>query len=340
MGPIRGPLGVWFPAIRTGTGTDVFTERVAAGLQARGIRSEIAWLPRRAEYAPWSVLPPEMPEWATVVHANSWLHPRLLPLSIPLVVTVHHAVHHPGADLFKTSAQRIYHRHWVATVERAMFWRAQVIVAVSAFAAQAIEPLTAGRPVRVVHNGVDTSLFHPAPSRERQPRARNGIFQLLYVGKWSRAKGVDLFPAMMESLGDGFELACAGSSVEPKMLLSNMRVLGHLDQDGVASAMRDADAFVFPSRVEGFGMVTVEAMASGLVPIVARGCAAAEIIGDGRSGVLCEGDPDIFADAIRKVAADEFGRARMAREARARVIEKFSVDRMIERYLEIYSELG
>ena len=42
---------IWFPAVRTGTGTDVFTERLVAGLIARGIRAEITWLPLRAEYA-------------------------------------------------------------------------------------------------------------------------------------------------------------------------------------------------------------------------------------------------------------------------------------------------
>ena len=43
---------VWFPAVRAGTGTDVFTERLVEGLNKRGIRAEITWLPLRAEYAP------------------------------------------------------------------------------------------------------------------------------------------------------------------------------------------------------------------------------------------------------------------------------------------------
>lgn len=45
-------LAVWFLAIRTGTGTDVFTERLVEGLRKRGIRAEITWLPLRAEYLP------------------------------------------------------------------------------------------------------------------------------------------------------------------------------------------------------------------------------------------------------------------------------------------------
>lgn len=51
----ENPLAVWFPAVRSYSGADVFTERLCAGLNARGIRAEISWLPLRAEYAPWSV---------------------------------------------------------------------------------------------------------------------------------------------------------------------------------------------------------------------------------------------------------------------------------------------
>ena len=61
---------VWFPTVRTGTGTDVFTERLVEGLNQRGIRAAISWLPLRAEYAPWTVAIPKPPEWATVTHVN------------------------------------------------------------------------------------------------------------------------------------------------------------------------------------------------------------------------------------------------------------------------------
>src|SRR5690606_37236266 len=52
----RDQYGVWFPAIRSGTGTDVFTERLAEGLESAGIRTAIDWMPLRAEYAPWTDL--------------------------------------------------------------------------------------------------------------------------------------------------------------------------------------------------------------------------------------------------------------------------------------------
>src|SRR5690606_2448467 len=87
---------VWLPAILAGTGADVFTMRLCDGLNARGLRAEITWLPRRAEYLPWTVQVPRPPEWANVAHVNSWLPQRFWPKGLPSVVTVHHLVHDPA----------------------------------------------------------------------------------------------------------------------------------------------------------------------------------------------------------------------------------------------------
>lgn len=48
-------IAVWFLTVRAHTGADIFTERLAEGLQKKGIRAEITWLPHRAEYLPWTV---------------------------------------------------------------------------------------------------------------------------------------------------------------------------------------------------------------------------------------------------------------------------------------------
>src|SRR3546814_20476891 len=87
---------VWLPTIRAGTGADVFTVRLCDGLNARGIRAEIAWLPHRAEYLPWTVRAPEPPAWANVAHVHSWLPHRFWPRRLPPVVTVPHLVNAPA----------------------------------------------------------------------------------------------------------------------------------------------------------------------------------------------------------------------------------------------------
>lgn len=95
-------LAIWFLTVRTGTGTDVFTERLVEGLRKRGIRAEITWLPLRAEYLPWTIAIPKPPKWATLVHVNTWLHHRFLPKSLPVnVATLHHSVHDPKLQPYK-----------------------------------------------------------------------------------------------------------------------------------------------------------------------------------------------------------------------------------------------
>lgn len=98
---------VWFPTVRCGSGTDVFTERLGQALNARGILAEITWLPHRAEYAPWSVKAPKAPFWANVVHINSWLPKRFVPANLPLVVTLHSCVHDPALTPYKSFPSRL-----------------------------------------------------------------------------------------------------------------------------------------------------------------------------------------------------------------------------------------
>jgi len=89
---------VWFPAVRTGSGADVFTERLAGALIERGVRAEISWLPHRAEFLPWSVGRPTIPAGANIVQVNSWLHTRFIPARLPVVATMLHCVLDPFGE--------------------------------------------------------------------------------------------------------------------------------------------------------------------------------------------------------------------------------------------------
>lgn len=330
----RHAPAVWFPAVRTGTGTDVFTERLAGELRGRGLKAQIAWLPLRAEYAPWSVPVPRPPAWANVAHVNTWLHPRFLPVGLPIVATLHHAAHRAELDPYKGRLRSAYHRYWIRALERRTMARAAHVVAVSAFAAATARSAVLDREIRVIHNGVDVETFRPPVQRRR-----HRPFRLLYVGKWAPLKGVDLLAPLLRELGPDFELCYTGgqaaAGLRPSMP-ANMRDLGRLaGAEAVARAMQDADAFVFPSRSEGFGMAVVEAMACGLPVIATRGSALAELVLDGSTGILC-GQDDIraFAAAARRLAGEEPLHASIARAARERAVDAFSIERMVDAYIE------
>ena len=183
---------VWFPTVRTRTGTDVFTESLVAGLRRRGFYAEVTWLPHRAEYAPWTLARIDPPSWANVVHANSWLHSRFIPRNVPLVVTVHHCVHDPFFSPYKSLAQKLYHRVWIRNLELEMLNRADVVTTVSRYSVQSVERAFGRNEIQVIYNWVDTDSFLSTHRAEA-----HHPFRLLFVGSKNRRKGVDLLPRLM-----------------------------------------------------------------------------------------------------------------------------------------------
>lgn len=330
---------IWLPTVRTGTGTDVFTERLAAGLQARGLRAEITWLPLRAEYAPWSVPAPAPPTWATVCHVNTWLYPHFIPKRLRVVATLHHSIHDPILHPFKGSLRAAYHRRWVAPIERRVLRRADRVTAVSNFVAKMARQTLCDVPMQVIHNGIDIDLYRPS-DRERQV---GEPFRLLYVGAWKRLKGVDLLAPIMHELGEDFELRYTGGpdvGVRRTDLPRNMQDLGRLSASQVVAAMQDADALLFPSRSEGFGLVVVEAMACGLPVIGMRGTAVDEIVEPGVTGMLCERD-DVhgIAAEVRCLAENRQLHRRMRSAARTSAEGRFSSAVMVDAYTRLYLAL-
>lgn len=327
---------VWLPAVRTRTGSDVFSKRLVDGLRAGGVRAEICWLPLRAEYAPWAVPAPRPPGWANIVHVNTWLHPRFIPAHLPVVATLHHSLHDPALQAYKGRLRGAYHQWWVAPIERAVLRRADKTVAVSRFAAEIACNTLCKVPIDVIHNGVDIAHFRPI-DREQHP---SGRFRLLYVGSWKELKGVDLLVPVIRSLGAEFELHCTvgRDMIGRGGFPPNMIPIGHLEsQDAVVEAMQNADALLFPSRSEGFGLVAAEAMACGLPVIAFEKTSADEIVGNGEAGVLVpKNDIGAIVAAARWLKDDLGSRRRLSVAARRRATAHYSISKMVEAYIETY----
>lgn len=336
---MTGVPAVWFPAIKAGTGADVFTQRLCDGLREKGIRAEIAWLPRRAEYLPWTVAVPELPSWANVVHVNTWLHRRFIPDHLLVLATMHLCVHDPVLTPYKSWGQALYHHHWVKPLEAASLRRADCVVAVSHYTAERTKTAFGIDDVAVIYNGVPI----PDDVVHLPERAPHLPFRLLYVGNWSRRKGTDLLGPVMQTLGDGFELwytADAHGAHKDAVLPSNCKCIGRLHQQQLRKAYRDVDGLVFPTRLEGFGLVAAEAMANGLPVVATRSSSLPEIVDHGKTGWLCaENDVAAFAKAIRSFVEDETGWRQMAEASRTRIHRDFSEGRQIDAYLRIYKSL-
>ncbi|WP_312411922.1 glycosyltransferase family 4 protein [Comamonas sp.] len=330
---------VWFPTIRTGTGTDIFTERLVSDLKEQGLRAEITWLPLHAEYAPWSTKRPQPPSWANICHINTWLHSSLVPKNLPIIATIHHSIHDPALLQYKGWLRANYHRHWIAKNERRIIHQAREVTAVSDFVASMAKQTLCDVPMNVIYNGVDTKLFHPPTDR----KTRNP-FRLLYIGSWISRKGVDVLTPIMKQLGNEFELYYTGPRLPPideKIQPKNMHNIGRLNGEiAITKSMHNADAFIFPSRSEGFGLVAAEAMACGLPVIATRGSSIPEIINDGENGILCAQDNiQEFAAAARKLAHNSEFYSQISIAARQRIESHFTSYQMVSSYIKVYKKI-
>ena len=330
---------IWFPTVKTNTGTDKFTEQLVLALNQRGFQAEITWLPHHAEYLPWLVPIPKKPSWANIAHVNTWLHPRFYPQKTPMIATLHHCVQDASFFPYKTFAQKIYHQFWITRIEKHCLEMVDSITTVSQYTAKCAKNIFNIDRVEVIYNGIDGDIFYPKslnkPVNQSQP------FKLIFVGSNSIRKGFDLLPKIIEQLGHDFQLFYTSNAQQYEPLPKNMIQLPpqNTAQD-LANTYRTMDALIFPSRLEGFGLVVAEAMACGLRVVISDSSALTELVDHGVSGLLCpQDDVDAFVEAIRMLAKNEELQVSMANSAQQRVEQHFRVDTMVERYIDVYSKV-
>lgn len=183
--------------------------------------------------------------------------------------------------------------------------------------------------LRILPRGLDIELFRPTrrdPDFWRSRGLRDGELAMLYVGRVSKEKGLDVTVAVTQRLagwrlpvrpifvGDGPYLA------EMKKLLPDAIFTGYLRGEDLATGYASADFFVFPSTTDTFGNVVLEAHASALPVIVSDIGGPRDLIEDGVDGYVTRAhDADQIADRVRRLVEDPALRASMAAAARRKV---------------------
>jgi glycosyltransferase involved in cell wall biosynthesis len=103
--------------------------------------------------------------------------------------------------------------------------------------------------------------------------------------------------------------------------------------------LRDAAVFVYITHSEGLGSGALLAMSAG-VPVVASGVGGLpEIVRHGENGLLVDNTPQAIAAAVRQLLDDSAFARRVADAARRTVMERFTVDRMVRRTMEVYRQV-
>lgn len=328
-------LAVWIPAIRAGTGADVFTKRLCDGLNAKGVRTEITWLPHRAEYLPWTVIVPQPPAWASVVHVNSWLPRRFWPKGLPTVVTVHHLVHDPAFRPYRSALQAAYHELLIRRRELHAIRSAVAVTAVSDYVRRTVSAFSGRKEIVVIPNWVDCDKFSPNPNGLSRG---SGSLRLFMAGSRSRRKGIDLLPGLAKALGPGFEIRYAGGHEAGVLAIEGVIELGRISEDMLIREYRACDAVVSLSRYEGFGYTALEAMACGKPFYGFETSALSEVVAPG-CGVLAPiGDIRALADALRELRTHKVSGGGEGGEGRNRALAYFS-DENVNEYIETYLSL-
>jgi glycosyltransferase involved in cell wall biosynthesis/predicted metal-dependent phosphoesterase TrpH len=174
--------------------------------------------------------------------------------------------------------------------------------------------------------GVDTTRFDPAKA---DPDAHPGELKVLYAGRLTREKGVDLLAESFlraRASDPRLHLLLAGGGPEEPQLRARLgehaTFLGWLGGEDLACAYASADVFLFASSTDTYGQVILEAGASGLpVVAVAEGGPAA-LVENRHTGLLCRPDPDHLAGALLQLASSPLLRARLGAAAVAATRER------------------
>ena len=209
-----------------------------------------------------------------------------------------------------------------------------------------------------IWNGVDTVAFRPSVSGRVPiagcPFSDPRLWLVGTVGRMEKVKdqlnlagafvrAVRLHPEARARLrlvmvGDG----SLRSQAETILDEGGARALAWLPGEcaDIPSLLQGLDCFVLPSLAEGVSNTILEAMASGLPVVATRVGANAELVDDGLTGALVSAaDSDALARAIVAYFDDPASAKHHGRAARQRAESRFSLERMVERYHRLYSEL-
>jgi glycosyltransferase involved in cell wall biosynthesis len=342
--PYAGPLREW-----AGNVWNPPRDMVRDGVPVRFVR--FVSPPRPLSYANWGrwagrpvrrALDELNREWPIdLVHAHyavpagdaalRWLRHT----GLPFVVSVH------GGDLFYTAKRSDHGRDVVANVLGA----ADAVLANSDLTRRGIEELGASpERVHVVHPGADP--VEPGGDRHADPT-------LVTVANLEAHKSQsDVIRALATLRGRHPKLRylMVGGGPDRPQLEELARSLGVADRisftgplahDHALAELARCHIHVMPSRIDGFGVAHIEAMAAGLPTIGGAGTGAEDIANAGAGAVLVRpGDAASLVRALDELLSDDARRERLGEEARRTVAARFSWEGGAEQTAEIYRSVS
>ncbi|MFB0619167.1 glycogen synthase [Streptomyces sp. AGS-58] len=302
-------------------------------------------------------------EGRELVHSHTWYanlagHVAKLLYGVPHVVTAHSL-----EPLRPWKAEQLGGGYALSGwAERTAIEAADAVIAVSGAMREDIlscYPALDPARVHVVHNGIDTRLYHPDHGTDAL--TRHGIDPgrpyVLFVGRITRQKGLPHLLRAVRDIDPGVQVVlCAGAPDTPEIdrefrelfeELSRVRsgvfwIPQMLPRPEVIQLLTRAAVFACPSVYEPLGIVNLEAMACGTPVVASRVGGIPEVVDDGRTGLLVDVDDGFesgLARALDAVLGDPAAARRMGEAGRARAVGEFGWDAVARRTAGLYEEI-
>lgn len=341
-------------------------EVIATNLKRRfsGVTSTVlALLPVQSGQVRIAALGPNLPrDWPRITWRGLFRHGWQLPPGRPF--RIWHArrnlemlaglilcsvLRMPLKLVFTSAAQR-RHSPWT----RFLLARMDAVVAVSPEAASHLNV-----PCEVVLHGVDTTRYRPAVDRDAEWAATGlpGRFGIGVFGRVRVQKGTDRFVDVMCRLlprhpdftavivgaitpdqrrfADALHARIASAGLDRRIIF-----LEELPAGEVPAWLRRVTLVVGPQVWEGFGLVPLEAMASGTAVVATRVGAARHLIVEGETGYLVEPDDMAGLEArIESLMRNPAAAAAMGRRGRTHIEQRFSIEREAIGIQRVYDRL-
>jgi len=318
--------------IATGSGAHIVHKNLEHGINDYTV---IPYQPYRTLFPP-SLWPIGRKSKPTIVHTTpdyALFHKQR---NVPLVLTFHGYVLDQYMSAYSSFLQRVHYQTDLKWFTKLSLGSADKITSVSNYTAQLVEQDQGlSKKIQVIYNGVDESIF--VPIKDYKKSSKN--IRVLFSGNLKTSKGAQwLFP-ILKKLGKNITILYTSGLRGKGALSEHPRLInvGKIEHKNMPELYQSADILLFPTVREGLPLVVLEAMACGL-PVVATNCSSLpELIDSGKGGFLCGlGDVDDFANKINLLAENINLREEMGAYNRANVEKKFTLNRMVSEYKELF----
>jgi phosphatidylinositol alpha-mannosyltransferase len=221
------------------------------------------------------------------------------------------------------------------------------LTAVSESAAEYVSGLT-DEPISIVPNGIDLKEYRANPSKKESTGNRS----ILYIGRLERRKGVKhllkAYELLAKEISD-VSLVIAGDGPDREKLelmvdeleLPNVTFLGYVSDEAKKQLLTETDLFCSPALFgESFGIVLLEAMASGLVTVAGNNSGYAGVMQElGAISLINPHDSEEFARRLQLLLTEDKLRALWQQWAKG-YVKQFSYPNVVSQYEELYQTVS